>query len=77
MTIFQLLIYSCLATHGLDGELLSQTCRWDARDLYRERDKCERDGSAEIGRPIHEFNVVLGAGPRKAERHKCTPVAVR
>lgn len=72
MTIFQLLVYSCVAFNGLDGNLLSKTCRWDVRDLYSSELTCNSDGASWTGRPI--FSDV--AEDRKVERHKCSPIHV-
>ncbi len=72
MTIFQLLVYSCVTANGLDGELLAKTCRWDTRDLYSTTDKCEEAGAA-------NFMSQLGADlyeERRVERHKCVKVWV-
>ena len=52
MTIFQLLVYSCVAANGLDGSLLSMTCRWDARQLFASEAGCSAFGASEMGKPI-------------------------
>lgn len=76
MTIFQLMLYSCVVTNGLGGEMLSKTCDWRAAGLYRLEGKCGVEGSQEHGKPIHEFSRVINSTVRKVEMHKCVPLTV-
>jgi hypothetical protein len=72
MTIFHLLVYSCISVNGLDGELLAKTCRWDDRDLYVTSARCEEAGAKTLMSQI--FSDVYE--DRRVERHKCMPVWV-
>lgn len=76
MTIFQLLLYSCVVTNGHGGELLSKTCDWRPSAFYRSEGKCGVEGSQQHGKPVHEFAVVLEASPRTIEGHRCQPITV-
>ena len=74
MTIFQLIVYSCVTANGLDGELLAKTCRWDTRDLYAKTDRCEEAGAAIL---MLQFEVLSGLyEDRRVEKHKCIKVWV-
>lgn len=72
MTIFHLLVYSCVTANGLDGELIAKTCRWDSRSLYTTTDRCEEAGARTLMSQI--FGDVYE--DRRVERHKCLPVWV-
>jgi hypothetical protein len=79
MTIFSLLVYSCVTiTNGLGGggDALTMTCRWDQRGLYVDEGRCNEGGRAAAGELVHEFSVVVGATPRKVEKHSCNPISV-
>lgn len=75
MTIFQLLLYSCVVTNGMDGLLLSKTCEWRASAFYRSEGKCGVEGAQQHGRTVHEF-AFNPAASRKVETHKCQPITV-
>lgn len=72
MTIFQLMVYSCVTTNGLDGELLSKVCRWDAGAFYVSREKCEAEGRKRTGEPILSFIHE----DRRIEHFKVQPITV-
>ena len=45
MTIFQLMLYSCVMTmYPMTGDLLSKTCNWQPRGWYLSEQKCSDDG---------------------------------
>ena len=73
MTVFSLLIYSCVTFNApLSGELLQKTCSWGQRGaLYASRDACLRASPA-LGSPI--FSDV--ADGRKVEDIKCSEQGV-
>jgi hypothetical protein len=76
MTIFQLMLYSCVVNNGIGGELLSKTCDWRPSALYRVEGKCDVEGSQQHGKPIHEFSVSINSTKRTIEMHKCIPLTV-
>lgn len=68
MTIFGLLLYSCVSSNGIDGELLSRTCRWDNQyPHYSTYEKCAAAGLKAIGTPVFSDT----AEDRHVEKHKC------
>ena len=72
MTIFQLLVYSCVTANGLDGELLAKTCRWQVGSLYVAAAKCEEAGAARfMERMFSDIYEDL-----RVEKHKCVKVWV-
>lgn len=75
VTIFQLLLYSCVVSNGMDGLLMSKTCDWRPAGFYRVEGKCGVEGSQQHGKPVREFVVIMGS-PRKVEGHKCQPITV-
>jgi hypothetical protein len=72
MTIFQLLVYSCVVANSFDGDLMSKTCRWDLRGFYVAAYRCNEKGASLIGSPI--FSDVYE--DRKVDKFKCSPVSV-
>jgi hypothetical protein len=80
MTIFQLLVYSCITANGLDGELIAKTCRWDARALYVTTERCEEAGAKAFMSEIFgdSMNIDNLGRPqiRRVEKHKCEKVTV-
>lgn len=72
MTIFQLLLYSCVVTNGIGGELLSKTCEWRPAGFYLIEGKCGVESSQQHGKPMFEFV----ASNRTVEGHKCQPITV-
>lgn len=73
MTVFQLLIYSCVSLNGLDGELVSKMCRWDAREMFQTEASCGVAGTVEMGKPI--WGDIYE--DRTAAKFKCSPVSIR
>jgi hypothetical protein len=67
MPIFHLLLYSCVLSNGLDGELLSKTWRWDASGFYVQQEKCGAKGALAIGTPVFSDTFE----DRKIEKFKC------
>jgi hypothetical protein len=67
MNIFHLLVYSCISSLGMDGELMEKTCQWDSRDVYTTSVKCEEAGAKVLMTQI--FSDV--AEDRRIEKHKC------
>lgn len=61
MTIFSLLLYSCIALGG-------EECRWNYAELatYGHRSDCEADGTRMMGSTLNEG--------RKVERYLCMQV---
>lgn len=76
MTIFQLLVYSCVSVNGLDGELMTKICRWDSRDLYVTTARCEEAGAKAFMSQIFSFEHIIGESHRHVEKHKCVKVWV-
>ena len=72
MTIFQLLVYSCVSVNGLDGELMTKMCRWDQGKLYKTEAHCDEAGAARFMERM--FSDV--ADDRHVEKHKCVKVWV-
>ncbi len=73
MTVFSLLVYSCITINApLTGELMQKTCNWNGgQALYMTEDLCKAAAPA-IGSPV--FSDV--ADGRKIEGIRCQPVQV-
>ena len=74
MTVFSLLIYSCVTiTAPMSDELIQKTCAWDhgGGSLYMTQAGCEA-AAPPVGSPI--FSDV--ADGRKVENTKCQPLSV-
>lgn len=74
MTVFSLLVYSCVTINApLSGELLQKTCNWSQRGgLFATRDGCLQ-ASPPLGSPI--FSDV--ADGRVVEAIKCSEQPVQ
>lgn len=72
MKIFQLMVYSCVSTSSLDGDLMSMICRWDQQGYYATKELAERDGDKSIGMKIHSF---IGED-RKIQKFKVQEISV-
>lgn len=73
MTVFSLLVYSCVTiTAPLSGELMQKTCNWSPRGgLYATHEACLRASPA-LGSPI--FSDV--ADGRTVENIRCAEQTV-
>ena len=72
MTVFQLMIFSCVrSTSPFDGELMQMSCSWEPASLYATKELCEVAGKSIIGNPIHS-GIADG---RKVEKTKCVPIS--
>lgn len=67
MTVFQLLIHSCLITNFSDGSLMSAECKWDNIGLLKFEQSCKTDGIRKIGSKIED---------RTADQFKCLKLGV-
>jgi hypothetical protein len=74
VTVFQLLIYSCVTiTAPISGDLVQKSCAWQPQGgLWAMQDQCEAS-APKIGSSI--FSDV--ADGRVVERTRCAPQAVQ
>ena len=71
MTVWTLLVYSCVTLTSLQGDLTSKTCSWNGGALYRTEGACGA-AAPKIGTPI--FSDV--ADGRKVEKTRCDRLSV-
>jgi len=76
MTIYQLMVYSCLAVIDLHGDLVTKTCTWQPRQMFAQQVRCDEAGRASIGERIFRDSIQMGADPEKVERARCVPLSV-
>jgi len=70
MTIFNLLVYSCVTLTDFSGDLISKTCNWRPASNsmpYARKEVCEAQGQLLIGTPI--FSDVYE--DRRVDKFKC------
>ena len=74
MTVFSLLVYSCVTINApISGELLQKTCSWGQRGgLFATRDACLRASP-----PLHSPIFSDIADGRQVESIKCEPQPVQ
>ncbi len=75
--IVELLLYSCVETHQIVDDSYTVSCRWNSRGFYASEQRCNVDGSAEIGKVVHQFEVIAGSSPRTVRRYRCPPVPLK
>lgn len=73
--IFELIVYSCLTTTDLSGDVVSKTCRWSSRGLYASEQRCNDTGRSEIGEKLVPF--AFTPDPSLIEKFRCSPALVR
>ena len=72
MTIFQLLVWSCVRATSFGGDVVSMQCDWSPWGLHVSEDTCKNRAAASIGVPIHSF-IMNG---RTVDEAKCVAVLV-
>ena len=72
MTIFQLLLYSCVSTHYTDGNPLTKTCDWRPDAFFAQEDQCKQNGTNELGHLVFSE----AAEERRIEYFKCAETDV-
>ena len=70
MTVFQLMVYSCIFVVHMPDAAVDAACQWDERGLYRTIEKCDEAGAAAL---MGQAFVTAGTA---IERHVCAPTEV-
>jgi hypothetical protein len=73
MTVFQLLVYSCVTINApISGELLQKSCNWSPRGLLFASEEACRKAAPAVGSDV--FSDV--ADGRKVEKTNCVSQSV-
>jgi len=75
MTIFQLMVYSCVQYNIVPLMPYSDytiSCRWQPWGFHQSKESCEREAASQLGKPI--FSDV--ADGRKVEKAQCADINI-